>query len=82
MIFRASEKEKKNGMTGACAWRSDKDLVPEDQVKCLLSLLLEAEKRKWQAGISPVNSLEPDNAQTEIGEPHCSSVDAGSDLLG
>ncbi|XP_074613396.1 uncharacterized protein LOC141873316 isoform X2 [Acropora palmata] len=69
-------------MTGACAWSSDKDLVPEDQIKCLLSLLFEAEKRKWEAGISPVNSLEPDNAQTEIGKPRCSSVDTGSHLLG
>lgn len=69
-------------MTGACAWSSDKDLVPEDQIKCLLSLLFEAEKRKWEAGISPVNSLEPDNAQTEIGTPRSSSVDTGSHLLG
>ena len=70
-------------MIGACAWKSDKDLVPEDQIECLLSLLLEAEKRRWQASISPVNSLGRDDTQSEEnGRTNCSSLDAGFHLLG
>ena len=70
-------------MVGACAWKPEKDLVLEEQIECLLYLLLEAEKRRWLASISPVNSLEHDDAEAEgNGRSGSSSLDAGVHLLG
>ena len=70
-------------MVDACAWKSGSNLVPQDQIEWLLSLLLKAEERRWLVGISPVNSdenvaLQPtEGNQNRIG----SFVDAGSLLL-
>ena len=69
-------------MVDACAWKSEKDLVPQDQIELLLSLLLEAEKRRWLASISPVNSAEHDELQPDDNvEQNYSLGDAGSVLL-
>ena len=70
-------------MVDACPWKSDKRLVPQDQVERLLSLLLKAEKRTWLANISPVNSSEHDDLQfgEESQNRNCSFVDTGSLLL-
>ena len=71
-------------MVDACAWTSERGLVPRDQVEVLLSLLLKAEKRTWIANISPVNSSEHEDREPALGEGQsrdCYSVDTGSLLL-
>lgn len=70
-------------MVDACPWKASSNLVPQDQIEWLLSLLLKAEERRWLVGISPVNSdvdvaLQPtEGNQNRIG----SFADAGSLLL-
>ena len=73
----------KTWMVDTCAWKSEKDLVPQDQIELLLSLLLEAEKRRWLARISPVNSAEHDQnlGSDGDGRQQLFSGDSGSDLL-
>lgn len=70
-------------MVDACAWKSGSNLVPQDQIEWLLSLLLKAEERRWLVGISPVNSAEHEALQPaeENQNRNCSFVDAGSLLL-
>ena len=70
-------------MVDACAWKSGSNLVPQDQIEWLFSLLLKAEEQKWLVGISPVNSVEDVALQTAEGNQNRtgSFVDAGSLLL-
>ena len=70
-------------MVDTCAWKPEKDLVPQDQIELLLSLLLEAEKRRWLASISPVNSAEHDQnlGSDGDGRQQLFSGDYVSDLL-
>lgn len=70
-------------MVDACVWKSDKRLVPQDQIEWLLSLLLKAEERRWRASISPVNSSEHDDLEQdgENENQNCNLLDAGSVLL-
>jgi len=50
-------------MVDACAWKSGSNLVPQDQIEWLLSLLLKAEEQRWLVGISPVSSAEHEDLQ-------------------
>ena len=70
-------------MVDACVWKSGSNLVPQNQIEWLLSLLLKAEERRWLVGISPVNSVEHVDLQPAEGNQNPSScfVDAGSQLL-
>lgn len=70
-------------MVDACAWKSGSNLVPQDQIEWLLSLLLKAEERRWLVSISPVNSVEHAALQPAEGNQNRigSFVDAGSLLL-
>lgn len=70
-------------MVDACAWKSEKRLVPPDQIEWLFSLLLKAEERRWLASISPVNSCEHDDLGPEHENENLDSsfVGAGSLLL-
>ena len=70
-------------MVDACAWKSGSNLVPQDQIEWLLSLLLKAEERRWLVGISPVSSAEHEDLQPaeRTQNRNGSSDDVGSLLL-
>lgn len=70
-------------MVDACAWKSDKHLVPQDHLGELLSSLLEAEKQRWLTSISPVNSSAHDDSlePERNGKRNSSFINAGLHLL-